>query len=240
MKRLIPILISLLSALCGYAQQVDPALTSAVLAQQEVLRKVYEDRMKAENKVLAAETALTLSLERIHQVEDKMLSYLSNAQGAVQNLYQIKRAAELVATEIPKNISFVTAGVPSHLKGTAIATLASRQISDATAKMTSLYPFMKQLVTSGSYDVSGYDDQGSYVTEKHKVNLLNSAERYYVANEIVSKLESINTSLYLFGWQIRVMTLSDLWFSLDPQGWAKAIHSKAIAETVIYQWNHIK
>lgn len=46
-------------------------------------------------------------LERIHQVEDKMLDYLSNAQGAMQNLYQIKRAGELVAKEIPQNCSLL-------------------------------------------------------------------------------------------------------------------------------------
>ena len=79
-----------------FAQQTDPALTSAVLGQTAALKKIHKDRKKTQEKIIAAEVAVTASLERIHQVEDKMLDYLSNAQGAMQNLYQIKRAGELV------------------------------------------------------------------------------------------------------------------------------------------------
>lgn len=75
-----------------FAQQTDPALTSAVLGQTAALKKVHKDRKKTQEKIIAAEVAVTASLERIHHVEDKMLDYLSNAQGAMQNLYQIKRA----------------------------------------------------------------------------------------------------------------------------------------------------
>ena len=59
---------------------------------------------------------------------------------------------------------------------------------------------MKQLVTSGSYTTSDYDANGKPINQKNKVNLLNSAERYYVANEVVTKLESINTDLWLLAW----------------------------------------
>jgi hypothetical protein len=119
----------------------------------------------------------------------------------MQNLYQIKRAAELVTTEIPQNMNLVRQSLPGHLKGTAIAMLVSDELTDAATQMASLYPFMKQLVTSGSYNVTGADGKN----EKHKINLLNSAERYYVANEVVTKLEDINTDLWLLAWQIRTM-----------------------------------
>lgn len=226
-----------LTAACAsvHAQQVDPTLTAAVAAQSAVLRQLYNERTSTEKKILAAEAAVTLSINRLHDVEDKILGYLSNAQGAMQNLYQIKRAAELVATEIPHNIAYVTSGIPGHLKGTAVSTVVSRQISDATTQMMSLYPFMQQLVTSGSYNVNGPDG-----IEKHKVNLLNSAERYYIANEIVSRLERINRGLYIFGWQIRTLGFNNLWFSLDPKGWARAASTKAIAQSIITQWNRAR
>ena len=105
--------------------------------------------------------------------------------------------------------------------------------------MASLYPFMKQLVTNGSYNVDGYDDNGNPKTEKHKVNLLNSAERYYVANEVVTKLENINTDLWLLAWQIRTMSWQDLWYGLDPEGWAAVMSGKAIVESLIYEWNYL-
>lgn len=59
-----------------FAQQTDPALTSAVLGQTAALKKIHKDRKKTQEKIIAAEVAVTASLERIHHVEDKMLDYL--------------------------------------------------------------------------------------------------------------------------------------------------------------------
>ena len=221
------------------AQQTDPTLTGAVVAQTEILKKIFKDREETQNKIIAAEAAVSVAMDRMHAVENKMLDYLSNAQGAMQNLYQIKRAAQLVGVEIPRNMSLVSKSVPGHLKGTAIALLVSDELTDAATQMASLYPFMKQLVTNGSYNVDGYDDNGNPKTEKHKVNLLNSAERYYVANEVVTKLENINTDLWLLAWQIRTMSWQDLWYGLDPEGWATVMSGKAIVESLIYEWNYL-
>ena len=129
--------------------------------------------------------------------------------------------------------------VPGHLKGTAIAVLVSDELWDATEQMASLVPFMKQLVTSGSYNVDGYDDKGNPQTTKHKVNLLSSAERYYVANEVVTRLENINTDLWLLAWQIRTLSWQDLWYGLDPEGWATVMSGKAIVEGLIYDWQFL-
>ena len=221
------------------AQQTDPTLTGAVVAQTEILKKIFKDREETQNKIIAAEAAVSVAMDRMHAVENKMLDYLSNAQGAMQNLYQIKRAAQLVGVEIPRNMSLVSKSVPGHLKGTAIALLVSDELTDAATQMASLYPFMKQLVTNGSYNVDGYDDNGNPKTEKPKVNLLNSAERYYVANEVVTKLENINTDLWLLAWQIRTMSWQDLWYGLDPEGWAAVMSGKAIVESLIYEWNYL-
>jgi len=218
------------------AQQTDPTLTAAVILQTEELKSIHKKRKSTQEKIIAAETAVTLALDRVHNVENRMLEYLSNAQGAMQNLYQIKRAAELVATEIPRNCDLLRKSVPGHLKGTAIAVLVSDELTDAATQMAALYPFMKQLVTSGSYNVTNAEGK----TEKHKVNLLNSAERYYIANEVVTRLETINTDLWLLAWQVRTLSWNDLWFSLDPDGWASVMSGKAIAETLVWEWNTIK
>ena len=219
-----------------FSQQTDPTLTATVLLQTSELKSIYKTRKTTQEKIIAAETAVTLALDRVHSVENKMLEYLSNAQGAMQNLYQIKRAAELVTTEIPKNTTLLKNSVKGNLKGTAIATLVSDEITDAATQMAALYPFMQQLVTSGSYNVTGSD--GS--TEKHKVNLLSSAERYYVANEVVTRLERINTDLFILAWQVRTLSWNDLWFSLDPEGWASVMSGKNIINGLVTDWNNIK
>lgn len=237
-------LLTLVAALCigskAFAQQTDPTLTGAVAAQTEMLKQLFKKREKTQKQIIATEAGVALAMERMHQVEEKVLGYLQNAQGAMQNLYQIKRAAELVGVEIPKNMSMLRKAVPRNLKGTAIATLVSDELLDATTQMMSLYPFMKQLVTSGSYTVDGYDDKGNPIQTKQKVNLLNSAERYYIANEVVTRLEAINTDIWLLAWQVQTMSWNDLFFSLDPEGWATVMSGKYIAEGLIWEWNCLK
>ena len=226
----------LTSGFQSMAQQTDPTLTATVLLQTEELKSIYKKRKTTQEKIIAAETAVTLALDRVHSVEDKMLEYLSNVQGAMQNLYQIKRAAELVTTEIPKNTTLLKNSVKGNLKGTAIALLVSDEITNTATEMAAIYPFMQQLVTSGSYNVSGSDGK----TEKHKVNLLNSAERYYVANEVVSRLERINTDLFILAWQVRTLSWNDLWFSLDPLGWVSVMSGKNIINDLVTDWNNVK
>ncbi|WP_418530678.1 hypothetical protein [Paraprevotella clara] len=215
------------------AQQMDPALTATVIAQTAELKNIHKKRKKTQEKIIAAEAAVTVALDRVHSVEDKMLKYLSNAQGAMQNLYQIKRAGELVAKEIPQNCNLLLKSVGSNLKGTSIAAMVSDELADVATQMAALYPFMKQLVTSGSYDVAGADGKN----EKHKVNLLNSSERYYIANEVVSRLEAINTDLFILAWQVRTLSWNDLWFSLDPEGWANVMSGKNIIGGIVAEWN---
>lgn len=215
------------------AQQMDPALTATVIAQTTELKNIHKKRKKTQEKIIAAEAAVTVALDRVHSVEDKMLNYLSNAQGAMQNLYQIKRAGELVAKEIPQNCNLLLKSVGSNLKGTAIAAMVSDELADAATQMAALYPFMKQLVISGKYDVTGADGKN----EKHKVNLLNSSERYYIANEVVSRLEAINTDLFILAWQVRTLSWNDLWFSLDPEGWANVMSGKNIIGGIVAEWN---
>ena len=214
----------LLKCTGAYAQQIDPTLTGAVFAQTSTLKNIYDKRQKAHEKIIAAETAVTVALDRVHSVEDKMLEYLSNAQGAMQNLYQIKRAGELVATEIPRNCDLLLKSVGSNLKGTAIAAIVSDELADAATQMAALYPFMRQLVTSGSYDVGSSDGD----SEKHKVNLLSSSERYYIANEVLTRLEA---------WQVRTLSWNDLWFSLDPEGWANVMSGRNIIDGIVADWN---
>jgi membrane-associated HD superfamily phosphohydrolase len=235
MKRLTALMVAGALAVPVLAQQTDPTLTGAVAAQTEMLKKVFKDREKTQQKIIAAETSVAAAMERMHKVEDQMLEYLTNVQGAMQNLYQIKRAAELTTVEIPRNMNLVRKAIPGHLKGTAITVIVSEELTDAATQMASLYPFMKQLVTSGTYNVTNTDGK----TEKHKVNLLSSAERYYVANEVVSRLEAINTDLWLLAWQIRTMSWGNLWFGLDPEGWATVMSGKAIIEGLIWEWNYL-
>lgn len=215
--------------------QTDPLLTAAITAQTVALKSAYDERTKKHKAIIAAETNIAMAMNAIHKVESKVLDYLSNAQGAVQNLYQIKRAAELTTIEIPNNIKLVGSSIPNNLQGTAIAAVVSDELKDAVAEAASLYPLIAQLVTSGSYNVQ--DENGD--PQKKKVNLLDASERYYIANEVVRRLENINTDLYLLAWQIKCYKLGDLFFHLAPDTWCNIMAGKNMAEMVIRDFSSL-
>lgn len=231
------------ASLAKSAVSYDPALHSAVLAQIRVLEKIYNKREKTQNKIIAADVAVSTALTRMHDVEDKILGYMENVQGAIQNLYEIKRAAKLVAIEIPNSMKEVRRAISiGHFQGTFIATTASHELTEITEDMLSLYPFMAQLVTSGSYNVDVYEPGGTlpgkWTTKQKKVNLLNSAERYYVCTTVLSKLEDINTRLRLFAWQIMTMRWRDFFYELDPEGWCKLMGGYLSADYVVREWKY--
>lgn len=211
----------------------DPALAAAVTAQTVALEAVYKERNKYQNAIIVSETAINGAMAKIHQVEEKMLDYLSNAQGAMQNLYQLKRCTELVTKEIPSNVSAIHSAIKGHAMGTAIATIASDEIKSLREDAVTLYPLITQLVTSGSYN----QRNGDGTVEKKKVNLLDASERYYILNEIVTRLENINTSLWLLSWQIQTFSLTDLIQTLTPEAWCNAILAVNIADGIINDYN---
>ena len=207
----------------------DPVLAGAVTAQTLALESVYKERSKHQNAIIVAETAINGAMVQIHKVENKMLGYLSNAQGAMQNLYQLKRCYELFTTEIPEKISAVRSAIKGHAMGTAIATIASDEIKALENNSRTLFPLVAQLVTSGSYN----QRNGDGTIDKKKVNLLDASERYYILNEVVRHLEDISTSLWLLSWQIQTFSLTDLVQVLTPDTWYNLVEGEAIANLII-------
>ena len=209
---------------------IDPVTAATVATQTLVLQNTYNDRAKQQKQLAAVETAVAGGLAAVHNVEKQMLDYLSNISGALQNLYQIKRAGELMI-EIPQNASNLADVVKGHPMEAVLGTLVSRELTRISSEAASLYPFMQQLVTSGSYNIGA---------EKHKVNLLNSAERYYIADMIVSKLLHINRSLIMLRYQIEYFSWNNFFRTLDPNGWAMMWGGKSSMESVIRNWKNFK
>ena len=59
-----------LSSLDLAAQQTDPSLTATVILHTEELKSIHKKRKTTQEKIIAAETAVTLALDRVHSVED--------------------------------------------------------------------------------------------------------------------------------------------------------------------------
>ena len=138
----------------------------------------------------------------------------------------MKRTAELVTVEIPRNINAATSACKGHLKGTAIALAVSDEIKSVYTEIASLSALCTSLVKTKTVD-------------GNKVNLLNAAERYWLCEKIVSSLEDINSALYVLSWQIQYLSWEDLWRGLDPETWSNYMQGKWMAESCIRDWDDL-
>ena len=209
--------------LTSHAQQTDPALTAAVAAQTVTLGTLFDARKKTQEKILAATGIEEVQLQQLLDIEKKVLDYMANVTGLMQNLYQVKRTAELVTVEIPRNINEVSKACKGHLKGTAIALAVSDEIKSVYTEIASLSTLCTSLVKTKTVD-------------GNKVNLLNAAERYWLCEKIVSSLEDINSALYILSWQIQYLSWEDLWRGLDPDSWANYMQGKWMADEKAFGW----
>ncbi len=210
----------------GHAQQTDPALTAAVAAQTVTLGTLFDARKSTQEKIIAATGIEEVQLKQLHDIEKKVLDYMANVTGLMQNLYQVKRTAELVTVEIPRNISEVSKACKGQLKGTAIALAVSDEIKSVYTEIASLSTLCTSLVKTKTVD-------------GNKVNLLNAAERYWLCEKIVNSLEDINSALYVLSWQIQYLSWEDLWRGLDPDTWANYMQGKWMAEACIRDWDDL-
>ena len=239
MNKLIPslFLVVALTPSVSMGQQTDPTLTAAIIAQTEELKSAYKKRNKTQTDLAVAQATVTTAMGAVHEVEKKTLEYMSNASSAMQNIYQLKRAAELVGEKIPSQMKQMVSSVPSHLEGTFITTITTRTCEDVIAEMSSLYGFMSQLVTGTKYS---FKDNESSADSKQNVNLLSAAERYYIANEVVRKLEKLYNKLWATTFQIKTMGWEDGVKYIDYESWSNVNQNKKNAEDLINQWKNAK
>lgn len=207
---------------------VDPTLTATVITATSNIKGEHEKQNEKLSTIQTMNLAIAEQLHRIHQIEDSVFSYLSNAQQFVNNLYDVKKCIQLAAINIPSATVDVMNAIPGHLKGTIIATAVGKNVRTALEEMTSLYGFLEILCKTGGY-VDGYgSDQ-----KLEKVNLLNSSQRYYVLSTIRNKLESIAWQMKVMKTQITIYGWQTLFMRLDPTTWAYYVSGRNIANDII-------
>lgn len=212
--------------------QSDPGLVSAILLQTLTLKECYDKRNKTQEAIATAQFLVGKSIETLHKYENMTLSYLMNASNAVQNLHQIKEIAELVAVKIPANLTNLAKDIPKNGKGTALSAFASDYHKQVYKDIAELYGHINMLVTGTKFSIGNSKD----TDDKKNVNLLNAAERYYIAQTVLDKLKSINRQIWYLNWQIKTMTWSNFFWHIDPKAWCSFYGGKEIAERIIKDW----
>lgn len=204
--------------------QVDPVLTSAVTMGDANIRQELVKIKEKQNNIATLQAAIFATMTKVHDIEDKTYSYLSNASVAVKNLHQIVEAGELTV-DIVKNLQTCSNAAIGHPRGTIVSALVSKRYTKAYSKMISLYSYIKTLVLTGN-------DGGD------KVNLLNSGERLKIATDVVDGLKDINFDIQVLTYQINYWRWADLITAKDPKSIFYVSDGKAVASEIIRSFSN--
>lgn len=212
----------------------DPLLMTAVITQTELLEKQYKERNKMLAAVTVAETAVAGAMAEVHNVENTILEYMGNASGVLKNAAQLRRIAELVAMDIPRNLAGFASEIPDNLVGTGVAMYMNRTITNTWADIAALSATVTELVQADFDFKKAKNEDG----KKH-VNLLSAAERFQILNDVVLKLEKINSRLYYMKFYVHSYGWKSLWTGLDYRGYINFLVSKNHVNNAISQWKRL-
>lgn len=201
----------------GFSQQIDPALATAVAVSGASEVNALKDTKTAQQNIAAYQAAISIQMDKIRDVEEKVYDYLQNASSAIKNAIEIKQAG-VITSEIYTLFGDLQESAQNNPQGVLMLTVVSKQITKATEEMIGIYSYISSL--SLSSDV-----------------LLNAVERNQITWTVLYKLRQIKSTLYLLKFQIDNYTLADLPQILYPMEYFYATDGKRIAEQIIATFN---
>lgn len=188
--------------------KTDPVVGAAVTTEAATLSKAVNATNSQQKGIIAAQTAITLQLEKLREYEDKTFRYLSKTQSVINNLHDIKRSYEL-GKSIIQNLNDCKREAVNHPQGAILATMISKRTNTIITESTALAASITGLVTKSGND-----------------NLLNSAERTRILSDVTGRLSTINRSLRSLKYQIIMYRWADLLRSTNPMAYAELINSE--------------
>lgn len=220
----------------SYADAVtlDPLLAGTIAGQIEVEKKLHEKRSKDRKETVNAQMLIAAGLEEIHRVENDILKYLGNASSVLTNSLQIASIIDYAFVQIPKDMGDVLKAVKEHPQGAALEAICTKQGEKIYAEATELVTLVQTLVNS-KYSLG----EAKGESDKNNVNLLSSAERYYILFSVESKLRKIHSDLRFMQYYIKHLTWRDLWKTLDKESYYNAILMKININDIIRKWDQL-
>nr|WP_314750609.1 hypothetical protein [uncultured Porphyromonas sp.] len=191
----------------------DPALAVAVKVAGDAEKKALDGIKSEQSRIRNLQTAVTVQLKKIEEVQKKTYEYLSNVSAAVQNAHDIKKCAELSLAigDICKGVIDAVKQNPQGLITTAVAT---KQMGAITKEVAATYAYIAGIALN-------------------KKTLLDAAERLQITWRVRTQLQNIYNRLYSLMYNIQYYKFRHLPQLLSPDAYYNLVSRKQIAESVI-------
>lgn len=223
-----------LNPLCSYAfLDTDPALAFAIAAQVGTEASLHSKRSKDRKAIFGTQVIITDMLDKVHHIESQVLNYMGNASSLLSNCMQMVNIVEYVA-KIPGLADDVLSEAKKSPKGALLLPICSSRLNKIKGEVFELGNFVTQMVAA-KYSLKNVKSED----DKKHVNLLSSAERYYILNTVETKLDEICRDLRFTKYYIRNLGWRDLWKTIDAKSYYQALAIRSNVDQLVYQWNRL-
>lgn len=201
------------SPLLAQVFNTDPALAFAVKVAGDQEKKALDGISSEQSKIRNLQTAVTVQLKKIEDVQKKTYEYLSNVSAAVTNAHDIKRCAEL-SLAIGGMCKGIIDAVKQNPQGLITTAVATKQIGEVTKEVAATYAYIAGIALN-------------------KKTLLDAAERLQITWRVRTQLQNIYNRLHTLMYNIQYYKFRHLPQLLAPEAYYDIISRKQIAESVI-------
>ena len=191
----------------------DPALAFAVKTAGDAEKKALNAIRDEQSKINKLQTAVSLQLKHIEDIQKKKYDYLSNISAAVENAHDIKKSMDLTVA-IGGMCAELKRAVVANPQGFLTTAIATSYIRSVSQEVSMTYAYIASI-------------------SLNKKTLLNSAERLQITWNVRTKLSTIYQRMYILLYKIESQKIKDIPGLLFPNVYYKAVNRKDIAKQVI-------
>lgn len=216
-KRIATSLVMIVITNVTFGQMVvfDPAVVSTLVINHTAQQLVLSDIKDNEGKIAGYQMAISLQMEKIRQIKDKMYESLTSVQAVVRNAKDI-----VYASQVAKDIGEYQ-GEMMDLAGEepALLVVAAKTELALINRTADLFLYIYSIAVVGG-----------------DINLMNNAERLKVIRHVIDELRVMRGLAYSVVRRMRVARRAGIIRTLNPFGMIYPNNGAAIAKSLIEEF----
>ncbi len=232
-------MISVMSALSAAAQYrvvIDPSCIEAVSQNMATQKAIEGEHNKRLDSIAAKQNKLeqyTISMATIKELYKLTLENVSGFGPDSRYYVEIGKCAIGILTDMPELVKVVNKAKFTN------KLLCLNELANVVTETQQLVADFVNIVNNAKVE-NPLKGQATAQKKSDGYNLLDRYERLTLANRIYSDLMNIRYKVQGMMAMAQYATMNDLFFAIDPEGWANIMVAKNSVNSLVLDWQSLK
>lgn len=226
-------IVTSLTAFSQYRVVMDPYCIKAVsinMASQKAIEGEHNKRLDSISSKQNKLEQYTVSMATIKELYKVTMENISGFGTESKYYTEIGRCALDIVLDVPELVKVVNKAKFAN------KVLCLNELANVVAQTQQLVGDFVNIVNNAKIE-NPLKEQGTSEKKSDGYNLLDRYERLSLANRIYSDLMSIRYKIQGMMAMAQYATMNDLFFAIDPEGWANVMVMKNQVNGLVLSWN---